>query len=203
MPLAYKFVDENFLSSQKHYGVLDYSGPWPKKMYASYKYKQWEPGIHATLFIDDWTFWNVYWDKKLIVLEYSETFDVIKQDRNKIRLSEAIVLREANAEELQWLLDKCIESDEIVSYAKYIAGHTDEMRRLACNNSPSVAWNYASDVEKAPHDDTRIASCEDPYFALRYAIYIDKAPHDLTWKAVKNDEVYRKMYEEKVGILTA
>jgi hypothetical protein len=59
----------------------------------------------------------------------------------------------------------------------------DELRTFICSLDPFCAYNYASNVDKKPHNETRVASCRYPYSAYCYALYVDGGPRDDTREA--------------------
>lgn len=68
-----------------------------------------------------------------------------------------------------------------------------EFRNIA-SQSPEYAYEYASQVDKGPHEVTRAGACKDHKVALKYALWIDQGPHADTREAVSIDSQFAYVY---------
>jgi len=66
------------------------------------------------------------------------------------------------------------------------------------SQSPRYAYNYALNIDRCPHEETRVFACKDSYYAYLYAKEVDKCPHEETRNAVCRDSLHAFLYARDI-----
>ena len=127
-------------------------------------------------------------------------------------IKKEILLRVMSEGDLSWEYIKTLPKDDSLrtfmcelgskyayDYAIDVDKSPHEETRKSSSRSSFRAYQYAYWVDKSPRDDTRKAACGDPYGAYRYAYDVDKSSHEETRKAAYRDPFCRNAYIDKFG----
>lgn len=231
---AFLFTDDRF-EIVDGYDIIKCKKPWPKIInhpvikteYEEDDYVALNGGLYVIPYeeLTDWV--GVEFNTKLLVVSV-ESEHILDSDRTWWLVDQCTILREAT--EKDWTFFKkqlhqnayayydyekwrnagpddavrstiCAlgNSHVAVQYALDIdKGPHDDTRNTACKNASS-AYRYAKEIDKCPRDDTRKAACGTDYvYAYFYACYVDKGPHDSTREAVCNDSRYAFKYAKNI-----
>lgn len=72
-------------------------------------------------------------------------------------------------------------------------GGTDRLRRFAATD-PEASLDYATSVDKAPHDVSRSGACQLPEYARLYAERVDTGPREDTRRAASRSACSARYY---------